>query len=65
MNNQDLTILLQFAKLSLQYFAEEDEYQSTQLWQHLENTREIRRQANKLIPFVASILDHEQYSKTQ
>lgn len=59
MNYIDENTILEFANLTLQYLAEQDEYDSTQLWQHLENAKKLHDRLNALVPFVQGILDHE------
>lgn len=61
MNYIDENTILEFANLTLQYLAEQDEYDSTQLWQHLENAKKLHDRLNALVPIVQGILDHEKH----
>ena len=59
MNYIDENTLKEFANLALQYLAEQDEYDSTQLWQHLENARKLHDRLNALVPFVQGIVSRK------
>lgn len=61
MNYIDENTILEFVNLTLQYLAEQDEYDSTQLWQHLENAKKLHDRLNALVPIVQGILDHEKH----
>lgn len=58
MNDIDLNTLKMFASITLQYLAEDNEYDVTQLWQHLENARKLRERLNKLYPLIDTIINH-------
>jgi len=58
MNDIDLNTLKMFASITLQYLAEENEYDITQLWQHLENARKLKERLNKLYPLIDTIINH-------
>lgn len=61
MNYIDENTLIEFANLTLKYLAEQDEYDSTQLWQHLENSGKLRKRLNALVPIIQGIIDHEKH----
>ena len=61
MNYIDENTILEFVNLTLLYLAEQDEYDSTQLWQHLENAKKLHDRLNALVPIVQGILDHEKH----
>lgn len=58
MNDIDLNTLKMFASITLQYLAEDNEYDVTQLWQHLENARKLKERLNKLYPLIDTIINH-------
>lgn len=58
MNDLDLNTLKMFASITLQYLAEDNEYDVTQLWQHLENARKLKERLNKLYPLIDTIINH-------
>ena len=58
MNDIDLNTLKMFASITLQYLAEDNEYDVTQLWQHLENARKLKERLNKLYPLIDTLINH-------
>lgn len=58
MNDIDLNTLKMFASITLQYLAEDNEYDVTLLWQHLENARKLKERLNKLYPLIDTIINH-------
>lgn len=58
MNDIDLNTLKMFASITLQYLAEDNEYDVSQLWQHLENARKLKERLNKLYPLIDTIINH-------
>lgn len=58
MNNQDLETLKQFAALTLDYLAASQEYEVTQLWEHLDRECKLRHRLMKLYPLIDTIINH-------
>ena len=58
MNDLDLKTLKLFADITLKYLTEYNEYEVTQLWQHLENSRQYRHRLNTLYPVIDTIINH-------
>lgn len=56
MNETDINTLKEFAAITLNYLAEGNEFEVTQLWQHIENERKLRKRLMHLYPIVDSIL---------
>ena len=56
MNDYDLKTLKMFAEISLGYLGEDELYNATQLWQHLENGVQLKRRMKKLIPLIETII---------
>lgn len=57
MNEQDLNILKSFAQMAIEYLGEDELYDTTQLWQHLDNCVQLKRRMRKLRPFIDSIVN--------
>jgi len=56
MNEIDINTLKEFAALTLNFLAEANEFEVTQMWQHIENERKLRKRLNHLYPIIESIL---------
>lgn len=60
MNEQDLNTLKQFAKMALDYLGEDELYDTTQLWQHLENCVKLKRKMRRIVPAVQTIIETDE-----
>ena len=58
MNDLDINYLIQFADLSLKYFAEDAEYGLDGMWQNLDNMRQYKERINGLVPIITAIIEH-------